>query len=370
MGTQITVYAGHFKTGSSSLQRFFAVNWRALALQGVLYPATEPQSVAQNMKELLHGAEADDGRRSLNIYEPHNALALRLKNEEDGHTIPDYYPDLPSGKAMLDTMMRQVEALAPKQVLIAGEVLSALAGTPEATGLQRLAWRLEKYEVRVVLNLRRPDLHLASWDIQRLRVGQKPGPLRGEALLDYLQGVHFDYVRLIEAWRKLLPKADFHLRNLADVRKEGGTVEQIVRLLDVPNTGLLTPLEDTNASIPRAYSMICRAARMELSAEASRRIIRAIYVAPAELPRAADREVEMFGRFNRDLMRKEFDKVHVALGKMAGKAPFFPDLDGMLEMGILSDVDAARASWPALRDWLLQNLDDGEDIAWVRGHRP
>jgi hypothetical protein len=370
MATRIWVYAGHFKTGSSSLQRFMSHNWRNLAFQGVLYPATDFLSVVHNMKDAVVGLPPATGAKSMNIHEPHNALALRLKNEEDGHPIPDYYPDLPNAKTMLDIMMRQVEGFAPRDVVIAGEVLSALAGTAELTGLQRLAWRLEKYEVHIVLNLRRPDLHIASWDIQRLRVGQDPGPLRGEAFQEYLATVHFDYLRLVEAWRKLLPKAHLHISNLADVRAAGGTVEQMLALLDLKNKDLLVPVEEFNRSIPRAYSMVCRAARKELSAEASRRIIRAIHRSPVDLPHAEDREVEMFGRFNRELLHREFGAVHGPLGQLAGKEPFFPDLDEMLKLAPISDVDAGRSCWPVLRAWLIEELFDPADVAWVKDHQP
>jgi hypothetical protein len=58
------------------------------------------------------------------------------------------------------------------------------------------------------------------------------------------------------------------------------------------------------------------------------------------------------------------------LGQIGGKRPFFPDLDDMLKMAPISDVDAGRSCWPVLRAWLIEELFDPADVAWVRQHQP
>jgi hypothetical protein len=370
MTMRVIIYLGHFKTGSSSLQRFLASNWRALLYQGILYPSTEAQGAARNLRLLRNGADEPETDTALNILEPHNALALRMKHEEDNHIIPAYYPDLPPAKFMLDNMMRQVTALEPRVVVIAAEVFSVLAETETLDSIRRLAWRLEKFDVTFVCNLRRPDLHIASWDLQRLRFGLPVPPLREHGFSSYINSVHLDYIRLLTAWQTHFPNATFVVRNINDVRRTGGTVKQMLRLLDVPNPAILTDIPDQNPSIPRAFSMAARNVLDVLPAESARPLIRAIGDAGPEVPHIDDGKIELFGRPNRVMMSERFGPIHEKLNAMTGAAPFFPDVAEMLNVNPISDVQAGRESWSALREWLLQSPLEDQAREWVVHYRP
>ncbi|MDN3713792.1 hypothetical protein QWZ10_22215 [Paracoccus cavernae] len=80
---KVILFIGHFKTGSTSLQRFLSRNFHALLKAGILYPSVESQGVAHNMAALRNGRDFDWISDKLNVTEPHNALALVLKTEED-----------------------------------------------------------------------------------------------------------------------------------------------------------------------------------------------------------------------------------------------------------------------------------------------
>lgn len=367
---QVLIYIGHFKTGSSTLQRFLAANWLALVRQGVLYPSVEARGFARNLRVLLLGHDEFDADDSLNILEPHNALALRLKNEEDGHAIPGYYPALPGGFNMQETIDQQIVQLSPRKVVLAAEVFSALSGTPEHKSIDRLAQRFARHDVTIICNLRRPDLHIASWEMQRLRLPQAEmaEDLRGEGLDRYLDSVHFDYARLIDPWMKHFPKARMVVRHLDDVRRAGGTVAQFLDVAGLKQQDFRA-IRDQNLSLPRAYAAIGRALRRELPSEPARRVIRVMNDAPRDLCGIADAQVEMFGRFNRDRMMREFSPIHAKLGKMLGKMPFFSDLEGMGTAGPLSEIEAGRQCWPGLQQWLLTQIDDGPEAEWLRTKR-
>ena len=95
----LVIFMGHHKVGSSSLQRFLATNWLRLARDGVLYPSVEAQGLARNLAESLQGAPLE-APGSVNIREPHNALAFKLIAEATGAAVPEWHPKLPSASQM------------------------------------------------------------------------------------------------------------------------------------------------------------------------------------------------------------------------------------------------------------------------------
>jgi len=136
---KLVIFIGHFKTGSSSIQSFLSSNFLRLLQAGILYPSVESQGAAWNMRAMMRGRDESTAGKSLNIIEPHNALALRLKNEEDGHGMPSYYPHPPSGFQMLELLENQISELAPNAVVLCSEVFSLFGLTenaPASNGLQ------------------------------------------------------------------------------------------------------------------------------------------------------------------------------------------------------------------------------------------
>ena len=165
---KLVIFIGHFKTGSTSIQSFLSSNFLRLLQAGILYPSVESQGMARNLQVVLSGRDMPTIGDSLNIIEPHNALALKLKTEEDRHGVPSYYPNLPSGFQMLEALNNQISAIDPKSVILCSEVFALFGLTEKKESIKRLARRFAHHEVTIYCNLRRPDEYISSWHRQRL----------------------------------------------------------------------------------------------------------------------------------------------------------------------------------------------------------
>ncbi|MGB5837845.1 MAG: hypothetical protein WBH14_12410, partial [Albidovulum sp.] len=204
---KLIVFIGHFKTGSSSLQRFLFWNYLKLLKAGILYPSVESEGVSRNLAAALSGKDFADMRVSLNVKEPHNALALRLMTEEDQHGVPDYYPNVPSGFQIFQMIDWQMRTLNPEFTILCSEVFSLFGLTARKKSLQRMANRFSGHDVTIYCNLRRPDEYLSSWHRQRLKFGSPIQSLRAGALKNYLGSAHFEQDKVLQAWVDAFPNA-------------------------------------------------------------------------------------------------------------------------------------------------------------------
>jgi hypothetical protein len=361
------IYIGHFKTGSSSLQRFLAANYVALLKQGILYPAVESRAVAFNMAAILKGVDHKVAEGSINSVEPHNALALRLKNEEDGHEVPSYYPNLPPAFHMLELVSQQMKWIQPKTVALAAEVFTSLAATEEHMGIKRLARRLDECEVDLICNLRRPDEQIASWHLQRLKFSAKLRSLRGAGMDRYFKTMHFDYARLVDGWSEVFPDARFRIGNFEEVRKSGGTVAQFVDVLGPDDPKAFRQIRDHNLSMPRAFWMIARMALHQNERDTGSEIVKCLLAAPSALRRIDDKDVEVFGKKNRQKLADAFGPVYDRLMRKSGTLPLFADLGAIREVLPVSDLDAAAELWPGLKDWLSDAVESEAAKRWIGG---
>jgi len=356
-------YIGHFKTGSSSLQGYLSANQAALARAGILYPPVESQGVAHLLSSVLRGRKTASVDLPLNILEPHNALALRLMNEENGHEVPPYYPHLPSGFQMIQMVDALVRDLSPDAVIFCSEVFALFGGTPGNKSLQRVKNRLSFGNELITCNLRRPDKHLASWHLQRLKFGSPMNALRGGAMEHYFHGVHFDQFLLLRAWKEQFHAAEFVVQNFDDIHD---TVANFKTL-----SGITCPDDNSrslnlNPSVPYAFAEICRLALVQAPGAISGYLVNWVASNADRLEFPKNPDVDLFGKDLRNEMVERFRPIHHDLSRLVGVDEFYPDLDEIRDVPPLSDIDAARMALPGLIDRLNRqsHVPDGV-LGWL-----
>jgi len=344
------LFIGHFKTGSTSIQHYFSRNWLALLRKGVLYPGVESQASARAMRLSLKGRDEDLRGQTLNVIEPHNALALRLKNEEDGHSVPPYYPHAPSGLQMFEMIQNQAESLKPEKMVLCSEVFALLGMTKERKSVKRIYNRFQSHHVTLYCSLRRPDEYLSSWHRQRLKFGEKMVPLRAGALNAYLETAHFQQAKLVRGWLEAgFEGSNLVLRNFSDIQKGEGSVVDFMSQTGIPVPEKAVMPGMMNPSVPSAFAEIARLALHQLPQESARVLIEWLISMRTEVSHVADREVEVFGRSVRDLLVERFRPVARDLSALAGVASFYPELEDMATLRPVPELEAARAALDGLR---------------------
>lgn len=134
----LLLHIGLHRTGSTSLQEFFASNRAALARQGITYP-------------------------ELDGHHHHCALIRPWQDEDAGRS-----PDISFGTAWKP--VRDLLDTAGKTVLVSCENLHLQLRNPKRA--QQLTEYMAGHPIRLIINLRRQDLHLESWyayTVQNLR---------------------------------------------------------------------------------------------------------------------------------------------------------------------------------------------------------
>lgn len=345
----LVMFIGHFKTGSTSIQHFMARNWFRLAENGVLYPSVESGALARNMQALLKRSDDGLAGQNLNVIEPHNALALKLKTEEDGHGVPPYYPKLPASFQMFEAITNQIRTLDPKKTVLCAEVFALLGMTKKRQSVRRLHARLGHHDTTIYATLRRPDDYLSSWHRQRLKFGVKQRPLREDAMDSYFDTAHFQQAKMVEGWLDgYFQNAEVIIRNFDDVLRNDGSVMDFLSKtgIDIPRDATMPDL--LNPSVPAAFAEIGRLALIELPEPSGRRIVEWLISVRKTVPHVKDSEVEVFGQENRARMMNRFLPVADNLRRLNGGVPFYDDLDDLARPRPVAELDAARSALSGL----------------------
>jgi len=316
---------------------------------GILYPSVESQGMARNLLVALSGQDIPTIGEGLNIIEPHNALALKLKTEEDRHGVPPYYPNLPSGFQMLEMLDKQISALDPGSVILCSEVFALLGLTEKRESIKRLARRFAHHEVTIYCNLRRPDEYISSWHRQRLKFGAKLAKLSEGALDEYLNGAHFQQAKLIEGWvTDHFPDAKLVIRNFDDVKAAGGSVKDFIASSGIAFPEHVNIPKDQNPSVPSAFAEIGRRALHELPRETASQIVGWLSSAGARVAHHSDKQVEVFGPENREILLSRFRPVAEKLNEMTGRHPFYPNFEDFGCCRPIAEMDAVKDALPGL----------------------
>lgn len=358
---KFVLFIGHHKTGSTALQVYLAENFLKLAREGILYPAVESQGMAQNLASAIAGKDlfVDRHRREsrFNIRVPHNALAMRMLNEAFGAGVPPWHDDVPASEQMLQTIFRQAEAIAPDTLILASEVMSRFADRGWRKTLPIMSSTFGAFDTTILLNLRRPDLHIASWHLQRLKFLQPVKPLREGGHRDYLDTAHFRYDRIVRRWQDAFPQAQLRVRNYTDVIKAGGSVQDFFAQSGI-NHDPAPQARPANSSIPYALAEIAARAKA-LPPVVSRGVVTYLLDAADRIAFPGNEKVELFGAENRKALCNGFAAVNTALCDQLGLTEFFPDLEEARRCNEIMDIEAARIALTPLQQDAKEHLPKG-----------
>ncbi|GHG97905.1 hypothetical protein [Pseudodonghicola xiamenensis] len=350
---KVIIYFGHHKVGSTALQSYLYRNQLALMRQGLLYPGVESESLLHLTAELL-GARDDlsepqaarltaaalSQAPSMNVREPHNAMAFQMLAQASKGRVPKWHVALPGVPQMIRALRMQEKYLLPETVVICSEVMSNFGlHHPELIDRVREIYPNADHQLYCVL--RRPDEYLISWHAQRLRFGDKVAALSDGAARKYANTIHFEYRKTVEPWLQRFPEAPFHLHNYADVLKSGGSVEDFfaTNALDMPAG--TEPPGRANESLPRAAMEIARRGNHDLAPGEAAALRRYLLNSGDDVKPIPNKEIEMYGAALRAELLERFTPIHDWLSKITGQAAFFPDLDEMARCRPVSEAEAS-----------------------------
>lgn len=349
----VSLYIGHHKVGSTSLQVFLSQNFNRLLDAGILYPFTEMRGAAAALARSRRGDTAE--MLPVNIREPHSALAYRMMADISDRKVPQQFQMLPHSQQMLHAISCQVHALQPAGLILCSEAFVNF-GAVEPQLVTQLCNQFPNAAFSLYCGLRRPDEYMVSWHGQRIKVSEPVEPLRKGAWSFYTPTIHFDYRLAVEAWLDLVPGRHNVLRNYSDILKAGGSEADYMAHSGLAFPEGMLPAVSANKSLPLAVTEIARRGNAALPTPEAHRLVRFLLEVDSRiaLPRNAD--VEMFGSGHRQHIHEGFQPIHDWLGLVAGVEAFFPDLDRMLECRPLPEAEAVRAALDQLSPEVTEPL--------------
>ncbi|MBE1291309.1 MAG: hypothetical protein GJ677_02355 [Rhodobacteraceae bacterium] len=325
---KVILYIGHHKVGSTALQQFLAQNSFRLLENGILYPATESEGLSYMIAKATAGRDFD-APLSINIREPHNALAFRLMAQLDNHRMPPFHKAIPGPQQIKAILKNQFAILSPHTVLICSEVLANF-GAVDPKLIDQLLEMFGDVDLEIYCALRRPDDYIASWHGQRLKFGHKLNRLSENGLDGYFNSIHFNYQKLLEPWIERCPKARIHLRNYTGILQAGGSTADFMATFDIGWPDNMIPAGRANPSLPVPLRDIARRGNHELSADQAQDLRHFLMSHRGQLDLPPDQDIELFGVENRQRMYDRFQPQEAFLRDVAGTKAFFPHLDEML----------------------------------------
>ncbi|WP_370231516.1 hypothetical protein [Cognatishimia sp.] len=348
---QLVIFIGHHKVGSTSLQDYFARNMLHYAQQGILYPYVEFEGAAHMASQSLHAASPV--RLSLNVREPHNALAFTMLAQAGARRVPDFLPSLPSLKQMHHALRQQLHHLRPHTAVLVSEVFANFgADAPDLAA--ELASLFPARNVILYGVFRPIDEYLVAWYGQRLKFGHALQPLRTEGASEYAGTIHFDYRKVLNGWRAAFPKAKVILRDYQDLCNSGGIVPDFLADTGLPQ-GRHCGTRRMNVSLHPALYEIQRRGNLELPPKRAARLRALLVSQTPSLNLPGCREIEMFGAQRRRDIIQQFDPVTRALGDWVGRAEFFQDLKRRTRVRPIPELEAFKTALDRLGDTLPED---------------
>ncbi|WP_372840575.1 hypothetical protein [Phaeovulum sp.] len=337
----ISLYIGHHKVGSTSLQVYLSQNFNKLLDAGILYPFTEMTGAAAALARSRRGDTAEV--LPVNIREPHSALAYRMMAEVSDRKVPQQFQMLPSSHQMMHAIRAQVEALQPTGLILCSEAFTNF-GSVEPQLVRRLCDQFPKATFSLYCALRRPDDYMVSWHGQRIKVSEPVSPLREGAWAHYAPTIHLNFRLAVEAWLDLVPGQHKVLRNYGDILKAGGSEADYIAHSGLAFPKDMLPAVSANKSLPLAVTEIARRGNAVLSTPDAHRLIRFLQAVDGKITLPHNADVEMFGAAHRKNIFNEFLPIHDWLSRAAGAEAFFPDLNQILECRTMPETEAVRAA--------------------------
>lgn len=327
---RILVHIGHYKTGTTSLQRRFTDHREALAEQGVVYP---------DLGE-LHNANGS-------LLPSHSALPFEMLRRRQIQ-VPRWYQELvdaspapPTIESMTTALQRAVDDAGDRDVLLSSEELMRFGAGGRHEGLvDELAELLGDHQVRIFCHLRRPDLHLPSWYNQLVKLSARRANL-SESVEAYFDKVHVDYAMALRPWVDRFGTDNVVVHRYE--RREGDVTDDLLRAFGHEIT--LPPGSEVweNTRFPDVFIETLRIWNDLRPTPPVDHRFRRILQQLAEEPELRDVRIEFLTPAARKRLHARCVEMSSELDQLLGRTtPLFDDLDEMLvaPAGSIRDIDA------------------------------
>lgn len=227
MTKTLYIHIGHYKTGTTALQKFLWDNREALREDGVDYP------------EL--GA----------ALEKHNAFAVPLVFGTYRHEGMLGHNDPTPADPFWDKLYAHIRASDLPNTLISSEEFICVGERPRSVNaLKRVAAKAgDGIRFKIICYLRAPGAHLESWYNQLVKL-QRPIGHRARGIARDYDRVNVDYAVALKPWVEVFGAANVIVRNYdPEWRKGTGLYEDFYGLL--PATFPLEPILPEKDANPR-----------------------------------------------------------------------------------------------------------------------
>lgn len=185
---RVILHIGHYKCGTTALQRRLANHRAQLRSQGVVYP------------ELGVFPQADLPNHSALVFEMLRARDVRTAQWYE--TRRDELSEPPTIDDLTERLRSEIDAAAEAGcavVMSSEEFMRFGAGAPTEGMVDELAELLGPVDVTVFAHLRRPDGHLPSWYNQVVKLGATPENL-SQNLARSVRTIQVDYAKALSPW--------------------------------------------------------------------------------------------------------------------------------------------------------------------------
>ncbi len=173
---KLYVHIGHYKTGTSSIQKYCSDNADALADSGYFYPAAgRPENNPTN----------------------HGDLSLLLA-EKHGFVPPPWYRRKPDIDEAYAGFLQAARAAPQENILISSEEFLQLALREDPrSAIAELRDRLSEFDVRIVFFIRDPMALVKSWynEVNKAPKGTRPFPV-------FVKNVNPKFLAQYPIWRR------------------------------------------------------------------------------------------------------------------------------------------------------------------------
>lgn len=203
MTKTLYIHIGHYKTGTTALQRFFEEEPEILAEAGIEY----------------------SGIRI--YYSKHSDLAFSILRAAGIEKMMFDYDDETPPQQMWDNLFAHVLKSPQPNTLISSEELIRLSEYDSTREIlkEMLARRPEEIEVKVIVYLRAPGAHLRSWYNQLIKMDYPVADLNAAVMGD-IEKVHYDYRHALEPWAEAVGPENMILRPYRYDRKNPAALHQ------------------------------------------------------------------------------------------------------------------------------------------------
>jgi len=188
MRKTVFLHIGYFKTGTSSIQRYFDRYRNALLEHGLLYP--------------------ENGVHTATI--SHAFLPLK-RLDEIGEKMEQWFKNSlmkmeepPTASQIWRKAVKEIEASKASRIVISSEEFVRYASNEKTkTLIREVRDHLAPYDVRIICYIRRQDDYLESMYNQLVKMGNRVPEACSLSFLESLEQIHWNYLATLEAWEEV-----------------------------------------------------------------------------------------------------------------------------------------------------------------------